>query len=216
MGLVLGTNCGFVTTAPTGDPAADSDIIDRVERVIRDTSPSGATKIIEVGWYCINPTEEADFSVGLYAADGEVVPGEAGTLLYSDTEAKGTTAGWKSIAVDWEIAPSTIYWIAYHLEDTATQTNTYRATSGGSGYDNRYPIVGGLTNPFGGGAISDTDGMVAVYAIYEAAPATGTNTQVNIGDSWKEISAAKVNIGDTWKEVAGMQVNVGDTWKEVF
>jgi len=46
--------------------------------------------------------------------------------------------------------------------------------------------------------------------------ATGTNTQINIGDDWKAISAAKVNIGDDWKDVAGIQVNIGDAWKEVF
>ena len=44
----------------------------------------------------------------------------------------------------------------------------------------------------------------------------GTNTQINIGDSWKEISAMKVNIGDTWKEVASASVNVDDAWKTIF
>ncbi len=47
------------------------------------------------------------------------------------------------------------------------------------------------------------------------APA-GTNTQINIGDSWKEVSEMKINIGDSWKEVAGLQINIGDSWKEVF
>jgi len=45
---------------------------------------------------------------------------------------------------------------------------------------------------------------------------TGTNTQINIGDSWKDIEGVKINIGDTWKDVAGMQINIGDTWKTVF
>jgi len=58
--------------------------------------------------------------------------------------------------------------------------------------------------------------VTQVYIEVDYTEATGTNTQINIGDSWKEISAAKVNIGDTWKEVAGMQVNVGDAWKNVF
>ena len=44
----------------------------------------------------------------------------------------------------------------------------------------------------------------------------GTNTQINIGDDWKEISAAQINIGDAWKAVAGMQINIGDTWKTIF
>jgi len=45
---------------------------------------------------------------------------------------------------------------------------------------------------------------------------TGTNCQVNIGDSWKAISAAQINIGDSWKAVEGMQINIGDVWKTIF
>ncbi len=46
--------------------------------------------------------------------------------------------------------------------------------------------------------------------------AGGTNAQINIGDSWKEISAMQINIGDTWKPVAGAQINIGDAWKTIF
>lgn len=45
---------------------------------------------------------------------------------------------------------------------------------------------------------------------------TGTNTQINIGDAWKEIAAMQINIGDAWKEVASAKINIGDTWKEIF
>ncbi len=44
----------------------------------------------------------------------------------------------------------------------------------------------------------------------------GTNTQINIGDAWKEIAGIQINIGDTWKAVEGMQINIGDTWKTIF
>lgn len=44
----------------------------------------------------------------------------------------------------------------------------------------------------------------------------GTNTQVNIGDTWKDVPKIQVNIGDTWKDVAGLQINIGDSWKGVF
>lgn len=44
----------------------------------------------------------------------------------------------------------------------------------------------------------------------------GTNMQVNIGDSYKAVAAAKVNVGDSWKDVAGIQVNIGDSWKTVM
>lgn len=44
----------------------------------------------------------------------------------------------------------------------------------------------------------------------------GTNTQINIGDSWKEVQAMKINIGDVWKDVVSVKINIGDTWKDVF
>lgn len=46
--------------------------------------------------------------------------------------------------------------------------------------------------------------------------AGGTNFQINIGDSWKEIAGIQINIGDSWKSVAGAQINIGDSWKTIF
>lgn len=46
--------------------------------------------------------------------------------------------------------------------------------------------------------------------------AGGTNIQLNIGDSWKDVDSAKINIGDAWKEAASMKINIGDSWKEIF
>lgn len=45
---------------------------------------------------------------------------------------------------------------------------------------------------------------------------SGTNMQLNIGDSWKTISGMQINIGDSWKTVAGAQINIGDSWKTIF
>jgi len=44
----------------------------------------------------------------------------------------------------------------------------------------------------------------------------GTNMQINIGDSWKEIDSMKINIGDVWKDVSNVWINIGDVWKEVY
>ena len=136
MALIIGTNCGFVTLEPSGDPEGSTNaIIDYNARATKFTSPAGATKITKVGWYCDNATEEANFEIGIYSADGEVVPGEAGTRLYvTSTNAKGTDAGWKSATVDWNISPETDYWIAVYLDNTATGTNINYEASGGSGF----------------------------------------------------------------------------------
>lgn len=50
-----------------------------------------------------------------------------------------------------------------------------------------------------------TDGVVA-----------GTNTKINIGDAWKDVTEIKINIGDTWKTVTSIKQNIGDVWKDIF
>ena len=43
----------------------------------------------------------------------------------------------------------------------------------------------------------------------------GTKFQLNIGDTWKGVAAAKINIGDSWKDVTAIKQNIGDSWKTV-
>ena len=176
MAVVLGTSAGFVEVAPVDDPLGTGGIgIDNVASVTRDTSPSTAAKITEVGFWADNATEESNFEVGLYAADGSVVPGEAGTLLFvSRTNAKGTGAGWKSATVDWDIDPDTSYWLAFQLDDTATQTIGNVTLSGGAGYDQR-GSQSTLADPFGGGALADADGVFAIYAVWEEGASGGVD-----------------------------------------
>jgi len=174
MAVVLGTSAGFVTVAPTADPTGTAGgNFDNGAVVQKDTSPATAAKIIEVGWYAGLATQAADFEVGLYDASGAVVPGEAGVLLFvSGANAKGTTEGWKVVTVDWTISASTVYWLGVHCADTSTATPIDYTTTGGPGFDLVVPKTS-LTDPFGGGAIFDADGVVALYAVWEAAAAGG-------------------------------------------
>ncbi len=184
MAIVIGTNSGFVTVAPTVDPGGTAVQIDIISYVSKDTSPSTAAKITEIGWWCDTATEESNFEVGLYAADGAVVPNEAGTRLYHDNlNAKGTSLGWKTVSVDWDIDGDTDYWIGVQVDNTTTVTRTNQVTTGGPGFDFRV-AVGALFDPYGGGAINEPNGMMAFYAVWEAA--TGTNHQIISGNglSW--------------------------------
>lgn len=45
---------------------------------------------------------------------------------------------------------------------------------------------------------------------------SGTNSKINIGDSWKDIDSAKINIGDSWKTISEGKINIGDAWKTIF
>lgn len=184
MAVSLGTNSGFVTVAPTTAPGGSQITIDGVAAVTKDTSPADATKIIEVGWYCNEDTEETNYEIALYAADGAVVPGEAGTRLFIDaTNAKGTTAGWKVVTgLNWTISPSTDYWIGLQVDAVATTTHIPVNFSSAAGFDTRTPSSA-LANPFGGGALGDGDGAIAIYALYEVLSnikSLDTNVKSNI------------------------------------
>ena len=64
MALTIGTNCGFVESAPSGDPGVTAEDVDNVAVGFRDTSPVGATTITEIGWYCsVNPGSTGNFEV---------------------------------------------------------------------------------------------------------------------------------------------------------
>lgn len=45
---------------------------------------------------------------------------------------------------------------------------------------------------------------------------SGTNMQINISDSFKEVEELFINIGDDWKSVVSVEINVGDSWRTVF
>ncbi len=185
MALALGTNCGFVTTAPTADPVGASlQVMDARSCVLQDTSASNAAKIVEIGWWANEATEASNFEVGLYAADGVVVPGEAGTLLQvARTNAKGTGAGWKVVTVDWSISPSTSYWLAVQLDNTTTTTNIDADLTSGNGIDFLPATQTTLNDPFGGGALGDSSAMLAVYAVWQAITTTSTSSSSSSSSS---------------------------------
>ena len=92
MALVLGTNCGFCTLAPTTDPLGTIQTFDTLAWAIKHTSPAGATTLTEIGVWVDTASEEADINIGLYSDDGASEPN---LLLSGLTFAKGTGAGWK-------------------------------------------------------------------------------------------------------------------------
>lgn len=178
MALTLGTNVGFVTTAPTADPAGGDTTIDGSSVVVKDTSPAGAVKITEIGWYRGSGTNTANFEVALYADSS----GAAGARLYVDATNSSSSAGWITTAVDWAITPNTAYWLAVQM-DAHTGTSTIdNASSGGSGSDVR-TSQSSLADPYGGGAVADADGMYAIYALYQSAPTVALNSPDDAGST---------------------------------
>ena len=164
MAVVLGTNAGFVSEAPVADPSGSNFVADFSCTAVRHTAPGGMTKITEVGWWCDNATEAANFEVGLYTND--VANSLPETLLFSDkVNAKGTGTGWKTVAVDWDITPGTIYWIAVQLDDTATSTN-FNYTAGG--YYTNDSSEATLFDPTWPNTSPGGEFTFAIYALVEA------------------------------------------------
>ena len=163
MALVLGTNSGFVSVAPTGDPGGTNTGFDNTSRAVKDTAPGGATKVTQVGWWCVNATEESNFEVGLYSHDvGEDAP--LNRLYVDNTNAKGTDGGWKTVAVDWDITAGTIYWIGVQLDNTPTTTQSIYALAAGRQSFKNFQTA--LTNPWG--VSSEDTSIYPFYAVYTA------------------------------------------------
>jgi len=217
MAVALGTNSGFLETSPTADPYGTAISVDNVGIAVKDTSPATAVKVTEIGWWCNNATEEANFDVALYDHNtGSDKPGNVVCSIEADN-AKGTDAGWKKVTgLNITINSSTIYWVGVQLDDTPTATQGDYTTVGSPARDSWEPQETALEDPWypdSGQYANDTD---AIYAVWEGG--TPPSTAINIGDSWKTVSGAnvlQVNIGDTWKAVAGAQVNIADTWKTI-
>lgn len=67
----------------------------------------------------------------------------------------------------------------------------------------------------------DADGLAyskdgTPFWFTEEASVSGTNMQINIGDTWKTVDSMQINIGDTWKPVTQALINIGDVWKSIF
>ena len=137
MAVITGTNAGFVTVAPTSDPGGSEANADNRSLCVQDTTSADIQTVTEVGWYCSNATEEANFEVGIYDSDAGDAPNN---LLFSDTtNAKGTDAGWKTSAVNWDLSgyQSADLYVAYQCDDTATTSKIDYSSEGGTNYDKR-------------------------------------------------------------------------------
>jgi len=180
--VTMGISAGFVTEAPTNDPSGSETILlDSFATATGFTSPVGAGKIVEIGWWCDNPTEESNFEVGIYDSLAGPRPNN---LLdgASKTNAKGTTAGWKRVTgLNIAITSETIYWITVQLDDTSTTTLTDREGSGGEvawRFDQST-----LPDPIFELPDDGIGWLLAFYAVWEAGgdetPPTYSNNQTN-------------------------------------
>jgi hypothetical protein len=99
----------------------------------------------------------------------------------SQTNAKGTTAGWKkATGLNITIVASTTYWIAVQLDNTATATNMNQAVDAGEKQDGKGAQTT-LTDPWAVSAASYGQ-LTGFYALYETTPAAGGAKNAQICD----------------------------------
>lgn len=196
MALTLGTNCGFVTEAPTANPSGAVALTqDTRATAVKHTCPADVNTITEIGWWCDNATEEANFEVGIYsdAAANEPELLQDGA---SQTNAKGTASGWKVVTgLSIPVTPDTVYWIAVQLDDTATATNIDAASSGGSGNASKNTQTT-LPADWGTSSAADNDAMYAIYALVEQVDEGGGEEGSTGGESIRKYGGAVADAAD--------------------
>ena len=115
--LVLGTNCGFVTVAPTVDPDGYSTAtLSDYALALKDVAPETAIRVKEIGFWNQAESGASTVQVGIYTNDA---PNSEPQALVGYVEvAKDTTVGWQSVIVDIAITEGVIYWIAVQCDFT--------------------------------------------------------------------------------------------------
>lgn len=174
MALVVGTNAGFVTVAPSVDPGAFNFDFDTRANAFKDTSPATAVKVTEIGVYTGTATEAANIDLAVYTHNAGDDNPEA-KIAGGATIAKGTTAGWKvASGLNITISSSTVYWIAAQCDNTATGTSLDGVNDAGERADWKTGQTE-LTDPWGSSSVQ-VGRILAIYAVWEAAGTTTTTT----------------------------------------
>lgn len=166
MAVVLGTNAGFVTVAPTSNPVDTNLAQDGACRATKHTCPADVDVVTEVGFWIDSGSTGAAYSVALYSHDSG--SNTANALLYSST-GHTTSVGsgnWETVTgLSWSVTPGAVYWICVIMENRTPNVNTDYCTTGGrTGI--RVGLHLSLPDPFA--SVSDTDYIMAFYAKVES------------------------------------------------
>ena len=213
MVLTRGTNCGFVSASPSADPST-GDTINAGDKVscFKDTSPIGNNTITEIGWYCENAVQEANFEVAIYNSSGGVPT----TIVGSDkTNAKGTTAGWKKVTgLNIVLSPSTEYFVVIQVDTTATDAQTLEQTAGAIAGDTNWQSgISTLPDPYGAGTARTK--FTAIYAKYEdLSPTTVQSKSIDFNNG--TITQATLTTTLTGNALTELQMTAdGTNWENV-
>lgn len=143
--------------------------------------------------------------------------------VYNSTTVKGNNFSTNSYATITGTSGSLLIPIVATQADVTftasncTSVQNFSATSGiGGCFVGQVAATGSSQTNVGATVNTATNWRVLIIEFYAPSGGGGNVKKINIGDSWKDVSAMKINIGDSWKTVQSVKINVGDSWKTVF
>ena len=197
-------------------------------KAIGRTSSNAASGMRSEIWYCQNMTGNANNiitvtftgdSLNRFISASEYSGIGASPLLdTSGQDSKGETSHTSGEATSDNTGDLIVGMYHSNNDEDMTVGSGFTALTGDLTRERElaeYKVLGAAGNYAATLTTGTTSYAVTTCAIFSSLAATGTNTQINIGDVWKEIAAVQINIGDEWKEVTGMQINIGDDWKTI-
>lgn len=186
MALTIGTNCGFVTSAPSADPTASNSGIDNDSWAFKETVPADAVTVTEIGFWIDSQNDEGlNWEVGIYDDDGGGGTSVPVNLLAGADQTNALPSGnaqWVSVtglSIDVSGYQSNPLWIAVQVDNTITAVNSNFEGSGSRNVING-PTT--LPDPWTGGSYFAS--RLAIYAVYETA-AGATSPGWQSAQGWK-------------------------------
>ncbi len=169
-GLTKGTNCGFVTSAPSADPNTGvTEITDAKAVALKDTTPSDVTGITEIGFWLDSATIQTgeDWTIALFNHDAGNDEPNVRLFVGTPTDINNQVEVWKSESgVGFSPDASTTYWIAEHITSMTGTANVDIESSAGD----RYSEDPSASMPSPWGVATNTDDfLVAIYAVVSVA-----------------------------------------------
>lgn len=190
MALASGTNCGFVSSAPSSDPGGSTTgPISGYQVGFKSTCPgSGTQTVSEIGWWQGSTTNNhAHYGVGIYTDNGSLTAPGSVVGSISTGEITANTAEWNKVTgLSISVTGGTVYWITVGADGTG---NTIDVTDNASflyvwdfGVTTPY-----LESPWNGSVDNDYNRIIALYAVYAAAGGATVVPQIMAGQRFRRI-----------------------------
>jgi len=188
----------------------------------RFTSPSNVGVISSISAYAFQNQSGSRTFKGVIVLQSDLsligyTNKSAGYLYYSYNSTNPATA--QLISANFASPPTLIANTDYYLctPAHATGSNGFRINYD-TGTTNYFKLdnTNSYTTPAAPGSFSyQNNYKLSIYATYTPA-ATGTNFQINISDTFKEVTKAQINIGNSWHEITSAKVNISNSWRTIF